>query len=147
MHLTLRFIGDADERRARALAAALERPLPVAPFDLTVAGVGTFPPRGRPRVIWVGVANGRETIVAIEREIAGRVDAIAGASEERGFTPHLTVARIKDAAGLNRTICDGLEDRLLGSTRVGEVVLYESRLSSAGPAYVPLRRTALGGEP
>jgi RNA 2',3'-cyclic 3'-phosphodiesterase len=143
LHLTVRFIGEVDEPRLRAIDEALTPPLRTAAFDLGVKGVGVFPRKGPPRVIWAGVHAGREAAIAVEREIAARVDLIAGPGEDRAFSPHLTLARIRHAAGLDRRVFDDLEQVVVATTRVDAVTLFESRLSPHGPTYEPLRRTPL----
>jgi 2'-5' RNA ligase len=147
IHITVRFIGQADDDRARLVAAALESPLPIDPFELTVAGLGVFPSHGRPRVIWAGVTAGREAMLDVERQISSRLDPILGRGEERGYTPHLTLARVRDAAGLTRRVCDGLESTVLGTTTIDGVTLFESRMSATGSTYVPLLRTNLRSGP
>lgn len=147
IHITVRFIGQADDDRVRLVAAALGPPLPIDPFELTVAGLGVFPSHGRPRVIWAGVTAGREAMRDVERQIASRLDPILGRGEERDYTPHLTLARVRDAAGLTRRVCDGLESTVLGTTTIDGVTLFESRMSPQGSTYVPLLRTNLRSGP
>src|SRR5215510_3992288 len=60
MHLTVRFIGHVPDDRASLLIAAVRAPVPAASFDVQVAGCGAFPPRGAPRVFWIGVRRGLE---------------------------------------------------------------------------------------
>ncbi|MFQ5701371.1 MAG: RNA 2',3'-cyclic phosphodiesterase [Acidobacteriota bacterium] len=59
IHLTLKFLGDIDGADVTSLSQALARDIPgsVEPFDLTVGGIGRFPQRGQPRVLWVGLAE------------------------------------------------------------------------------------------
>ncbi len=147
LHVTVRFIGETDDPTLRAIETALSRPLGVPAFDLEIRGIGVFPPRGRPRVVWAGVTTGRDAIVAVAREIAARLDPILGPDEERGFIPHVTLARVRDAAGLSRRFAEGLEAVPFGGTRVEAATLFESRLSPRGPAYVPLRRLVLAARP
>ena len=144
LHLTVRFIGAADEARVEAIRLALDAPVEVPPFDLTLAGTGAFPPKGAPRVLWAGLIGGREGLLEIERAVSARLAAIGVPAEERPYNPHLTLARIRDAAGLKAAaVLDGLEDRVLGATRVEAITLFESRLSPTGPEYVPVQQTPL----
>jgi RNA 2',3'-cyclic 3'-phosphodiesterase len=145
MHLTVRFIGEVSGGQSIALQAALERPLEVPPFELAVGGLGLFPTRGQPRVIWAGVTIGLQELRYVERLVAKRLDPLIGPGEEREYTPHLTLGRVKDAAGLTRRICTGFEDLNLGTTTVAAVTLFESRLASKPPAYFTVVRAALGG--
>jgi len=141
LHLTLRFIGEIDDTRAAAVGEVLELPLNVAPFDLTLAGAGAFPKSGSPRVLWVGVASGREELVAAEREISTRLARLGIPEEERPYSPHLTLARVREPAGLRSArLLDGLTDQSLGTVHVDAITLFHSKLSPKGPTYTPLLR-------
>jgi 2'-5' RNA ligase len=144
MHLTVCFIGYADEAKASAIHEALTPPVGVTPFELQVSGVGTFPPRGMPRVIWAGVHDDGDSLAATEREVSDRLARLGVAREDRPYSPHLTLARVKDPAGLRApALVDGLEDHEFGATRVDAITLFESRLSSKGPTYIPVFSTPL----
>src|SRR5688572_27680231 len=145
LHITLRFIGHvAEEEHAAAILQVLRSPLDQAPFDLTVAGVGTFPPKGSPRVVWAGVAGARDRLVALEEVVSGRLAGVGVPRDARPFSPHLTLARVREAGGLrSRALLEGLGDTVLGVTRVDTITLFESRLSSQGPRYQPLQRALL----
>jgi 2'-5' RNA ligase len=143
LHITIRFIGNIDSSEAPAIQRALELPLDVAPFDLQVAGTGSFPPKGAPRAVWVGISRGVAELQQIEREISDRLEKLGIAREGRDYTPHITLARVREPAGLRaQTLLDGLAD-VFGTTRVDAATLFESRLSPAGPTYVALQRISL----
>jgi 2'-5' RNA ligase len=144
LHITVRSIGSVDDAIAAAIGAALEPPIEPAPFDLEVAGTGTFPGRGAPRVIWAGTQAGRASLVAVEREVSERLARLGIRPEPRPYSPHLTLARVRDAAGLNAArLLDEVEREMVGTTRVGAITLFESRLSPKGSTYLPLQRTPL----
>ena len=146
LHITIRFIGHVDDARVDQMRAVLEPPLTLDPFDLTIAGVGTFPPKGPPRVVWAGLAGGRDQLLALEPEVSERLAGAGVPREERPFNPHLTLARVRDAAGLRSAPFVGsLRDISLGTTSVDAITLFESRLSPKGPTYVALARTPLVG--
>jgi 2'-5' RNA ligase len=143
-HLTVRFIGNVPDDAAAAIAAALAPVLSVAGFDLALAGVGSFPRTGKPQVLWSGVVAGHESLAKIERDVSDRLQVVGVPPEARAYRPHLTLGRVRDAAGLkSQPLFSGLEGRLLGTTRVEAITLFESRLSPKGPAYVPVQRTPL----
>lgn len=146
LHLTVRFIGNADEPRAHAIALVLQPPLGIHPFDLTIAGAGAFPPGGKPQVLWAGVTAGLDVLQHVEGAVSARLASTGVAPEERPYSPHLTLARVRDAAGLRTpALFEGLAAAPVGTTRVAAITLFESRLSPKGPTYVPLQRTMLGG--
>jgi 2'-5' RNA ligase len=148
LHFTIRFIGEADEAHAAAIAAALAAPVDVAPFDLTMAGVGAFPASGRPRVIWAGISEGGPAMTTLERHVSARLATCGIPSEEREYSPHLTLARVRDAATLrSRDVLDSPLQGPFGTTRVDTITLFQSRLSPKGPTYVALQRTPLRGGP
>ena len=143
-HITVRFIGHVDAAAADGITAALAPPVPVEPFDLTIHGVGAFPPSGALRVVWAGIASGGEALSALEQEVSRRLDACGVPREERAYRPHLTLARVKEAGGLRaRTLLEGFADRAFATTRVDAITLFESRLSPKGPTYVALQETPL----
>ncbi len=95
IHLTLAFLGetppDAYEEIRDALAA-----VGGGPFPLAVRGVGVFPPRGEPRVLWAGLDDS-PPLVALRRRVAAALAAAGVESEARKFSPHLTLARLSGA--------------------------------------------------
>ena len=76
LHLTLRFIGEADAALAEKIRTVLDPPLAIPSFPLTIEGTGTFPPKRPPRVIWAGIAGGLESLRAVEREVRTRLDPL-----------------------------------------------------------------------
>ena len=144
MHLTVRFIGETDDALTSAIRTALATPLHVAAFDLNVGGVGAFPRGGKPQVLWAAVEAGMPQLQAIEREVTRRLETVGIPPEPRPFNPHLTLARVREAAGLRTTpLFINLENTSLGATRVETITLYESRLSPHGPTYRPLQQIPL----
>ena len=134
MHLTLRFIGEADGgvfEDVRLARGAVSAPR----FEITRDGVGHFGDRRRVRALWAGVApNAALTHLAAHVEAA-----LTGAGlepETRKFKAHVTLARLKGAP-VSR-VADFLANNALfqaGPVAVERFQLYSSRLSSSGPAY------------
>ena len=144
LHVTVRFIGRIDADRADAVRQVLASPLGQPPFDLIVAGVGTFPPKGPPRVVWSGLTDGREPLLAIGQRVRERLARAGIAAEEQPYHPHLTLGRVREAAGLrSAALLEGVGETTLGATAVGAITVFESRLSPKGPAYVAIQRTSL----
>uniref|UniRef100_C6E7Z2 RNA 2',3'-cyclic phosphodiesterase n=1 Tax=Geobacter sp. (strain M21) TaxID=443144 RepID=C6E7Z2_GEOSM len=94
IHLTLRFIGDVDPQTVSRIKKVLSV-VQFAPFPLSVAGVGHFPPRGFPRVLWVGVEP-RPELMALQQRIESALQRAGVSPEERPFSPHITLARLKE---------------------------------------------------
>ena len=144
MHLTLVFLGEVPEPGVQALVDAVNEPVAQAPFDLAFGGIGVFPPRGAPSVLWVGAATGAGESIELQRQLADRARRLGVAPEHRPFHPHLTLARWKTSRGADRprALAAGSE-RVIATVRVDHATLYHSRLSPAGPTYTPLARATL----
>lgn len=158
MHLTLLFIGDVPEGQVPAIVESMNAPAAMAPFDVTFGGAGVFPPRGAPRVLWIGITDGAARLERLQHEIAERVRSVDIAFDDRPFHPHLTLGRWR---GDNRRRSRHVRPRLAGtevlrrdvaalerSDRIACVsvtcaTLYQSRLSSSGPAYTALAHANL----
>lgn len=146
-HVTLKFLGDVDEKRVPAVEEALETAVDdagVAPFDATVAGLGVFPSLDYISVVWVGVDRGGEEMTRLHEAIERETTAIGFDSEDHDFTPHVTIARMDDARGKDHVQQVVREDApTLGTFRVEQVRLTESTLTPDGPEYETVTRFGL----
>jgi 2'-5' RNA ligase len=148
LHLTLKFLGEiprGDVARAMRLVEAAA--VPEEPFASEVGGLGAFPPRGRPRVVWVGMSDPEGTLARLHGRLDRSLGELGVRGENRRYTPHVTLARVRDRAG-----AFGLADRLeeipsrpAGVQEISEIVLMMSELRPSGALYTPLGRAALGG--
>lgn len=144
LHLTLRFIGEVAGQDAEAVRSRLEAPASVEPFDIELAGVGTFPPGGPPRVVWVDVVRGARELSRLHEDIEARLRSVGVVPDNRPFRAHLTLGRFREGSrAVDLTRLQGLATESVGACRVNHATLYESRLSPKGPAYVELVRTPL----
>ena len=96
LHLTLRFIGEVDDGRRDAVREALAR-VTGAPFPLGVEGVGRFPPRGNPGVVWAGVGDGHPFLHRLRQQVDDRLLASGVPIELTPFVPHFTIGRVREA--------------------------------------------------
>src|SRR5262249_18195789 len=145
-HLTLVFIGNVDDARVPELAATIATDVDIAPFNVVFDGFGVFPPRGAPRVLWVGVGAGARELIDLQRVVADRVAARGLPIEVRAFHPHLTLARWRESRPADRTRALAAPARgPIARAQIDGATLYQSRLSPAGPTYVALARANLTG--
>jgi 2'-5' RNA ligase len=149
IHVTLHFFGELDPEAVAALPARLGGTLPDAPFDVALGSGGTFPQVGRPRVLWIGLRDGAEAVVRLHGWLAPRVAGI-GQPDRRGtFSPHVTIARVRRAAGpglggaLREAAASTPAPR--GRARIEAVTLFESVASAGGPTYAPIAQLPLAG--
>jgi 2'-5' RNA ligase len=144
MHLTLHFVGSADAAVEERMRTTLARPLNASPFDVSFDGLGFFPERGSPRVLWLGVSAGLAPLRRLQAALApGGEGRVSAHDTDRSFSPHLTLARLRDRVP-HAKIAETVNIRAsAGPARIDRVTLYESRLSPAGPTYVPLAEALL----
>ena len=144
LHLTLVFLGEVQAERVPPLTAVMSEDLDVAPFEAVFAGLGVFPPRGAPQVLWLGVTSGTRELVDLQRVVAARLTAVGLPMETRPFRAHLTLARWRnsrpsDGAGVLALAGAGDVTRL----DVDRVTLFQSQLSASGPIHSVLTRATL----
>ncbi len=97
LHLTLRFLGELAETRVPELTASLAQ-IRVVAFPLAMAGVGTFPPRGQPQMLWAGVSHAHPHLFQLRQQIDDRLLTLGLPVDLRTFHPHATVARLHPGA-------------------------------------------------
>ena len=100
LHLTLKFLGDTPVSQIESLSQAAKRAASKAiPFELIVKGCGAFPPRGQPRVLWIGIEDVSGQLGKLQQALEDECDKEGFARETRPFHPHLTIARLRRPQG------------------------------------------------
>ncbi len=94
LHLSLRFIGEVDHALFSDVQEQL-RQVRFSPLTLALQGVGHFPPRGKPRVLWAGITPADE-LTELKKRIDTQLGRCGLAPEKRKFSPHITLARLKN---------------------------------------------------
>jgi 2'-5' RNA ligase len=148
MHLTLHFLGDAEAADVGVVGEELGvAARGVAPFELSLDGLGVFPGRGRPRVLWAGLAGGVSALGELQRRISEAVMDYGDHRELKSFQPHITMGRFRPESGLEvdagflGSVADGMRKE---KWTVREVVLMRSDLHAAGARYTILSTATLG---
>jgi 2'-5' RNA ligase len=135
MHLTLSFFGNTTPDAEEALRGRLLQ-IEWKPFFLPMTGVGTFPSKGRPNVIWVGVGAGHPHLFQLHKRVQ---EAALGAGIEpdlRSFHPHVTIARCRDISPESiRPFLRANAELDAGMIHVEEFHLYSSKLAPAGSIH------------
>ena len=142
-HLTLKFLGETEERLLPEIEAALsDNCQHFEPVALHLVGVGAFPNPRRPRVLWVGL-NADQSLAMLQVQIERSLARLGFPREERAFSPHLTLGRVRE--GCRSEAALGLERMLAGAPPVpavefiaAEVSLMRSVLGPAGAVYTRL---------
>jgi len=143
MHLTLKFLGDVSPSNVEFLMQMLRNEADGIPcFDLHLTGLGSFPNLKRPRVIYIGI-QAPAALDSLQRGIESASHRLGYELEERPFSAHLTLGRVKqnstalDQQKIRRAI-ESTQVDLLGSARVDSVHLYKSELKPSGSVYTRL---------
>jgi 2'-5' RNA ligase len=134
LHLTLRFIGEVDQGVADDLDAALGQ-ISVSPFEIALDGVGTFGKGRKARALWVGL-EACPPLARLQAKVEAAVNAAGIPVEERKFTPHITLARLKapPKGKLNAFVMDNDAFRA-GPIPADRFQLYSSFLSASGAIH------------
>jgi 2'-5' RNA ligase len=139
IHFTLRFFGDTPLARLDQIKTCLDE-IEFNPFEIEVAGVGSFPNRRRPRIIWIGVTHNAPKFLKLKDVIDSSLDDIGYHPEKRKYTPHATIARVRHVKD-SRRIADNLEylaDEVIGLMTITRVTMMKSTLTPSGPIYESL---------
>jgi 2'-5' RNA ligase len=142
VHVTLKFLGETDSDRLDDLRAALAAAVDdagVEPFEAAFGGYGVFPSLDYISVVWVGVREGSEELARLHEAVEAWTTDIGFDPEDHEFTPHATVARMRDARRkdhVQRVVRE--RDPDVGRRHVSELRLTESTLTDAGPVYETL---------
>ncbi len=148
LHLTVRFLGEITEAQVRRVVeAARETAAPVAPFAITLAGVGAFPTARAPRIVWVGVTEGADRLSDLAGALETALRRRKFSAEARPLQPHLTVARARSGGRPPdlTTALAGAAAFVAGTQHVDALVVMESTLGPSGPSYREISRERLGG--
>jgi 2'-5' RNA ligase len=143
LHLTLKFLGDVAPSNVEFLMQMLRQEAQAVPcFNIQLTGLGSFPSLKRPRVIYIGI-QAPAALDMLQRGIESASRRLGYESEERSFSAHLTLGRVKqnvtatDQQKIRRAI-ESTQVDLLGSARVDSVHLYKSELKPNGSVYTRL---------
>lgn len=143
MHLTLKFLGDVSPSNVDMLTQMISAEADLFDcFELHLNGLGSFPSLKRPRVIYIGI-QAPVVLDALHRGIESASRRLGYESEERNFSPHLTIGRVKQniTAAEQQTIRHALEETkidALGTAKIDSVHLYKSDLKPTGSVYTRL---------
>lgn len=136
-HITLNFLGETPQEKLEPLKLKLEELSGRHEiFHLKIHGVGAFPSVREGRVIWMDVQNSLE-LRSLQEDCEKQLLALGFKVEERPFTPHLTIARLRNARRLSDSISPLLNQNF-GEMAVKMVTLYQSKAGGAFPVYEPL---------
>lgn len=141
IHLTLKFFGYVSEADITNITEVVKNNIVnIKPFILNVRKAGIFPSVNRARVLWLGMDGDVEALIKLQKEIDTELQKYGFEMENRPFSPHVTLARIKEPKGLIglAKIMEKSEDYAAGSFSVSGLNLFKSTLTPKGAIYTKL---------
>lgn len=142
LHVTLVFAGDITQEDFEGLREEV-RTIDVPALSLCLQGLGHFPPRGEPRVVWASLGGDVEALTNLQGDLAHRALRHGVPPEKRGFVPHVTLGRVRSPFGALalidalKTVGQTLNDKPFAPTGL---VLYQSELLPSGPIHTAMLR-------
>ncbi len=140
IHITLRFFGDISQNMAEKIFEAMKQ-IKFSPFPVQIKGLGVFPSMNYPRVVWAGMMQGAEQLTSIFSQLEPKIQALGFEPDRYGFSPHLTIARIKSGANKAQLaeLVNKKKDYEFGIVHADCLRLKRSDLSPHGPSYSTLK--------
>ncbi len=137
LHITLKFLGDVNDRQlahVRDIVGSIAKT--EEPLTAELAGTGVFPNEQRAHVLWIGMRRGGDKVIEIARQVESMCGQFGFAEDDRAFSPHLTIARLKDRRHSRELIVQHLEANFEPvAFEVREFKIYESKLLPSGSIY------------
>ena len=141
IHITLKFLGDTDDEHIDRIGEIMNDAVKeIDPFEIQLKGAGVFPDQKYIRVMWIGMKNG-EQIGEIVNKIDEQITKLGFKKEKRGFSAHLTIARVKSAKNKEKLlqVIEKYRDIEFGNFKVDSIKLKKSELTPKGPIYTTLK--------
>ncbi len=143
LHITLKFLGDVSSSNVQFLTQMLTQEAAKHPaFSFHISGLGSFPSPRRARVIWVGIQAPAE-LEALQKGVESAAARLGYETEERPFSPHLTIGRVKQNITSNEQQCiraalEAAHVGQIGKVDVNSIHLMKSELLPTGSVYTRL---------
>jgi 2'-5' RNA ligase len=146
IHATVRFLGEVPAPTIELVKEQMNE-LKFGPFDMEFVGLGAFPNLRRINVVWVGMRKGGEQISQVFEQLEPRFRKIGFDPDRKGFSPHVTVARVKTGRMREELakFVDEMRDTPFGVIHVEEVRLKRSVLTPKGPVYSTIHTVRASG--
>ncbi len=140
IHITLRFLGAISPEMVEKVYVVMKN-VKFSPFNIRLSGLGVFPTLNYPRVVWAGITDGAQQLTSIFEQLEPQIQELGFTPDPNGFTPHLTIARVRSGANKQRLVdlVQKQENYDFGIIRADCLKLKKSQLSPKGPTYSTLK--------
>ena len=143
IHVTMRFLGDISPEDVDKTYEEMKQ-VTFKSFDIELKGLGAFPTLKYANVVWVGIQKGAKELGAIFDQLEPRLQKLGFRPDSKGFSPHLTIARVK--SGLNKNeLATKIEEMVnyeCGTIKAEHLRLKKSVLTPKGPIYSTLKEVS-----
>jgi len=149
IHLTLKFLGERDEKKIAEISQILdEMAKENQPYEINLVSLGTFPDADHPRVVWAGIDQGDAQTRKIAQALEEKIAKVGIPKENREFSSHITIGRVKSNINREKLIqeLDNSKCCLAGKNLrflATQLLLFKSTLTSKGPVYEILKTANL----
>lgn len=145
LHLTLKFLGNIDEKQLENLKIIVSQIAAAnSGFQLQTTTNGVFPQLQNPRVLWIGLLDKENVLTEVNQKLEFECEKIGVSRENRRYVPHLTIARIREPKKSLSLAKKHLQNKFSAMEfEVSEIVVYESNLQPDGSVYLPVARFEL----
>lgn len=149
LHVTLNFVGDVVDVEVPELCKLIKNAIePIEAFEMSLKGVSGFTSAQEPRVLWIGVDEGNDSLRKLYETLADVLHQWGVNRERNQYVPHMTLGRVKRGGRWNEellALVHKLRNHDGGFCFVDEVIVYSSYLDRGGPTYTPMARIKLKG--
>ena len=140
IHVTIRFLGDIQPSMVDAIHEEMKQ-ISFSPFNIQLQGLGAFPKPNHPRVVWAGIQKGSEELKDVFQQLEPRLRGLGFKPDTKGFSPHLTIARVRNGRNKFRLaeLIQEMANYEFGTIQAKCLRLKKSDLTPRGPIYTNLR--------
>lgn len=140
IHITMRFLGNISLSMIDSIHEEMNK-VSFTPFDVEIRGLGAFPSLKYTRVVWAGIRKGIDELTNISSQLEPRLQKLGFRPDSKGFSPHLTIARVKTGRNKAELVqcIEELADYEFGVVKANCLKLKKSVLTPKGPIYSTLR--------
>ena len=138
MHLTLKFLGNIYKDKIQGISDAISTiSNNFKSFTINFSEIGAFPNINHPRVIWLGINKGSESLKILNNKIESALEKLGFTKESRKFEPHLTLARIRSSKNISnlKKLIGEISCDIGNEMPIGKLILFQSKLNPKGAVY------------
>ena len=146
IHLTLKFLGNIEQNKIQDISKILKSiAMDFSPFNIQFSGIGAFPNILHPRVIWLGMNKGKESLKLLNNKIETELERLGIRKEKREYKAHLTLGRVRTLKNVSKliTLINEAKFHPQEEIKIDKLILFQSTLTAKGAIHSPLSNVYL----